>query len=495
MLDFVFSIICASLIYLFLKDRYRVNKNWQQLNKWLPTRAGWPIIGNALEFKDLPDVLAKLPQMIPKDKKVLLLYIVGSADIFVTDKEFVDFILSNQDILYKSIDYKFYSKWLGKGLITGGGQEWRSRRRIINPSFNYSILENFLEIFDSNGKVLIEKLKQISTKEKINIHHVITLYTLDVICEAAMGVKVNAQQDSDSAYVRNVNFLCQIGMTRAVSVVKNFDLLYPLTLDFYRELRAVKHLRDVTDSVIKERSRWISNDDGEITDDCGRKKKMAFLDHLLKARIDGKPLPQEWIREEVNTFMFAGHDTSASAISFCLYFLSENPEIQKRVVEEQQSIFSDDIYRSSTLNDLNMMKYLECVIKETLRLCPSVPIYGRYADKDINYKGNVIPKGTNIVLFPFGMHRDEDYYPDPEKFDPSRFENPDEKRPYISFSAGPRNCIGQKFAWLEMKTIISKIIRNFELLPTNPRHKLVYSAETVLKSITGVDIGLKIRKW
>jgi cytochrome P450 family 4 len=109
--------------------------------------------------------------------------------------------------------------------------------------------------------------------------------------------------------------------------------------------------------------------------------------------------------------------------------------------------------------------------------------------------GSIIPEGVTINVCAYAVHRNPQYFEDPEKFNPSRFEIIDGTLPYcyIPFSAGPRNCIGQKFAMLELKSTLSKIIRHFELMPSTPEHKVQLSLEAVLKSANGVKISLKLR--
>jgi cytochrome P450 family 4 len=158
-------------------------------------------------------------------------------------------------------------------------------------------------------------------------------------------------------------------------------------------------------------------------------------------------------------------------------------------------LFGDEKDPTIAYQELQDMKYLELVIKETLRLYPSVPVIGRYTQEDFLFEGQVIPKDTNVGLYIYGLHRNPEYFPEPEKFDPDRFDNLNGSLPfaYIPFSAGPRNCIGQKFAMLEMKNVISKVIRHFELTPAVPRHELILSVETVLRSANGIKVGLKKR--
>ncbi|KAJ9600527.1 hypothetical protein L9F63_026336, partial [Diploptera punctata] len=200
-----------------------------------------------------------------------------------------------------------------------------------------------------------------------------------------------------------------------------------------------------------------------------KRKKMAFLDLLLESSENGGNLTDEEIREEVDTFMFEGHDTTSAAISWLLHTLSINEECQEKIYKELQSIFGESD-RTPTMKDLNEMKYLERVIKEMLRLCPSVPLFGRILKKDVQIDGHTLPAGLLVGFLVILIHRNPEYFPDPEEFNPDNFlpERVAARHPYayIPFSAGPRNCIGQKFAILEEKTILSNIIRNYKINAT-----------------------------
>ncbi|VEN40924.1 unnamed protein product [Callosobruchus maculatus] len=435
-------VILTSLVVALCHKWYKFSSTLKEL-QWLRQPKGWPLLGHIFEFKDsttiLTDVLRIRKQL---GEKLFILNFGLSTNIVCMDYDFSEFVLTTQDILNKGDDYKFLHQWIGTGLLTSDGPKWKKRRRLITPAFHFSILEDFIESFEQNGKVLIQKLKTVTEKD-IDIHRYITLYALDVICDAAMGVTVNAQNDEDSQYVRDIKLLLKVLSERAISVLKGSKLLFPLFPDYYHVKQAVKHLHSVTYSVIdsrREKLNQAQNKHSEFDDDIGRKKKMAFLDILLKSTVDGQPLSRDDIREEVDTFMFEGHDTTSSAMGFALYLLARHQDVQKKAVEEQKEVFSDDIYRNISYNDLQQMKYMECVIKEALRLYPSVPMFARRTDVDVSYKG-------------------------------------------------------QKFAMLEMKSTLSKVLRNFELHPTNPEHKLIVASEAVLKSTNGVNIRLVERKW
>jgi len=152
------------------------------------------------------------------------------------------------------------------------------------------------------------------------------------------------------------------------------------------------------------------------------KGRIAFLDLLLKAVLpDGSKLNDDDIQEEVDTFMFEGHDTTACAISWSLYLLGKNPEVMKKVIDEQKEIFTENYLAEVTQNDLAKMKYLECCVKEALRLYPSVPIIGRNVEKDCIIDGHEVTKGTSLLIFVHLLHRNSLIWERPEEFIPERF--------------------------------------------------------------------------
>lgn len=278
-----------------------------------------------------------------------------------------------------------------------------------------------------------------------------------------------------------------------------FSLFEPFTKK--RQTELIKILHDFTDNVIRERrgelnkNRKNSNHDH---DDIGTKKRMALLDVLLQSTIDGQPLSDEDIREEVDTFMFEGHDTTTSGISFTLYLISRHPEVQEKIFQELREVCGDDKSAPSTMRNLGDLKYLDCVIKESLRMFPPVPMIGRHIPEEIQMNGKVIPAGTNYMIAIWAMMRDATYFPEPDTFKPERFyeeTNNETSNPYayVPFSAGPRNCIGQKFAVLEMKSTISKLVRHYELLPLG--EAVQPSMNVVMRSANGVQLGLRERKY
>lgn len=221
-----------------------------------------------------------------------------------------------------------------------------------------------------------------------------------------------------------------------------------------------------------------------------------MLDTLLEAEAKGL-IDQSGIQEEVDTFTFEGHDTTSAGIIFSLLLLANNPEIQEQLYEEIKLFKDDRNGEELTTDDFANMKYLDRVLKECFRIYPPVPFISRILTENLIIDDIILPPDTICHVHIFDLHRDPEQFPDPEKFDPDRFlpENTANRHTfaYVPFSAGPRNCIGQKFALLEIKTIISNILWNFKLFPVTRREDVVFIIDIILRSKDSVKIKFRKR--
>ncbi|XP_073967590.1 probable cytochrome P450 4d20 [Choristoneura fumiferana] len=179
---------------------------------------------------------------------------------------------------------------------------------------------------------------------------------------------------------------------------------------------------------------------------------------------------------------------------YSLYCIANHPDVQRKVLEEQKEILGDDSEREPTYAELQQMKYLDCVIKESLRLYPSVPLIQRLMTKDIDVMGMNLTKNTSVILNIFHLQRHPDVYEDPLTFKPERFlktTKAGNAYNWIPFSAGPRNCIGQKFAMMELKVTVAAIVRRFQLASSGIEPELC--GALILKAKDGVTIKMKPR--
>ena len=403
--------------------------------------------------------------------------------------------MSNSIEITKEIDYRFLKPWLKEGLLTNTGLKWRSRRKLITPSFHFKILDQFIPMINHHSKILINKLKK--GENGIDIVPFITRCTLDIICETAMGVSINSQQQPDSQYVKALILMGEITINRIMNPLYWNEMIFNFTKMGKQHTECLKILHDFTMKIIKIRKKeMIHNSISKITsqnDEIGIKEKKAFLDYLLEENIkDENVIDEKGIQEEVDTFMFEGHDTTSVSIMHALFLLGLHQEVQDKVHEELDSIFGDDHDRQITAEDISKLKYLECCIKESLRRIPTVFFVGRALINDFQIGQYKIPKGTTVHINFYALHHDNKQFPHPEKYIPERFlpENSSKRHPFafVPFSAGPRNCIGQKYAFHEMKIILADILRNFQIKSLDPLDKIVYKSELVFRPKSPIRI-------
>ncbi|XP_065366483.1 cytochrome P450 4d2-like [Calliphora vicina] len=502
------ELLLGLIALLFIWDYFNKKHRSEVLDKsGIPGPKTLPILGNALDIKHVnsDNVIEFARDYKRKYGKIYRIWVLHQVSVVILDPKYLEIVLSSQQMIKKSSLYDFLVGWLGRGLLLSWGKKWHSRRKIITPTFHFKILEQFVEIFDQQSAVMAKKLyEKADGKTAIDIFPVVCLCALDIIAETAMGVKVNAQEQPGLEYAQAITTVARIMANRFIKPLQRTDVLFRLTApkQYQESQRCIKVLHKFTTDVIEQRRAALEQSlkDGSLkteTEDSelNTKKRMALLDVLLQSSVNGVPLTNEDIREEVDTFMFEGHDTTTSGISFALYLIARHPEVQVKLVEEIKQVLGTDKNKPVTYRELQDLKYMECAIKESQRLYPSVPAIGREITEDITVGDIAIPAKTNLSLSLFMVLRDPDYFSNPDDFKPERFESESDEKinpfAYTPFSAGPRNCIGQKFAMLEMKSTLSKMLRHFELLPLGPDVKPVINL--ILRSTTGIHVGLRPR--
>ncbi|KAM7350529.1 putative cytochrome P450 4d14 [Cochliomyia hominivorax] len=399
--------------------------------------------------------------------------------------------------------YKQMSLWLGNGILLSESGKWQKFRKAFAPTFNIKLLEQFVEIFDQQSQVMVEKLRPLANGlQVINVFPYVCSSTLDMLLETAMGVKISADSPEGLAYMEALKGLVVILSERFLKPFQQFDFIFKLmSYKSHSSLqRNVKILHEFSENIInKKRAEMVNNihhsDIDENADlDIGIKRRMTLLDVLLQTTIDGRPLTNKEIQEEVDNFTFGGHDTTSIVIAFILHLLAHHPLEQQKVYEEVINIMGSDPTQPVDMSKLHEMKYLELVLKESLRLYPSVPVIGRVTEEDYKIGEKIIPRDTQILILIYALCRDPKYFSKPDEFLPERFENEKiDPYAYIPFSTGPRNCMGQKFALLQMKCVVSCMLRHYELLPLGP--EVQPTIMLIMGSKTGVNIGLKPRLY
>jgi len=222
-------------------------------------------------------------------------------------------------------------------------------------------------------------------------------------------------------------------------------------------------------------------------------KRDDLLSKLINVKDNesNKGIDDYMIISESLTFLFAGHDTTSNLLSWATYFLCKHPDIQQKLRDHTSTTLKRQ--KITNFEQVNQLTYCKYVLQETLRLCPVVPVLQRITCKDVEFGGFKIPAQTNLTLNFYGAHHNPKYWVNPESFIPERFayENEDSDKynfVFLPFSAGPRNCIGAKFALQEAIIILSNLVLNFDLILEDPNKQVRMASRG---AITPVDLFVK----
>uniref|UniRef100_A0A182NQA6 Cytochrome P450 n=1 Tax=Anopheles dirus TaxID=7168 RepID=A0A182NQA6_9DIPT len=492
--------VCCLAAYL---ERYR--RLVRHIN-CIPGPATLPIIGNALlinaDREELFNRIIASRKLYGRRQGITRIWNGLTPYVLISKAQAVEKILNSTKNIEKGRDYEFLQPWLGTGLLTSPAGKWHQRRKILTPTFHFRILSDFVQVFNKQAAVLAEKLAwEVDNAAGFDCVRYITLCSLDIICETAMGCPVYAQQQSDSEYVRAHEKIGEIMLQRLQKLWLHPDIIFRRTGQYREQQKCLDILHKFSYRMITERRAVIqqnanlqpdvNNNDDDPADGTTQRKQLAFLDLLIEASDEGRLLSDTDIREEVDTFILGGHDTTATSIAWTLFLLGTEPAVQERAVQEIERVMGGAGGGLPTMRELNELRYLEACVKEALRLYPSIPIIGRRLTEDVQLDEHRLPAGTNAVVVVYQLHRDPHVFPNPDKFNPDRFvgsagSEPRHPYAYIPFSAGPRNCIGQKFGALEAKAVLVAVLRRFRVEAVDRREDLTLYGELVLRSKGGL---------
>nr|XP_018909838.1 PREDICTED: cytochrome P450 4g15-like isoform X1 [Bemisia tabaci]UZM07729.1 CYP4G16A [Bemisia tabaci] len=548
--DALFYLLIPTIILWFVYFRMS-RKRLYELAAQIQGPEGYPLAGSIHEFVGDPmkifQKMWKLSHKYTKNGSPGKLWIGHRLIVFLSHPKDIEVIYGSQTHIYKSPEYGFFNSWLRSGILINNGEKWRALRKLIAPSFHLNVLRSFVDHFYKHSLSVVHKMKEEGSKE-FDVHHYMGACTTEILLETAMGVDKKTHQVNGFEYASAVMKLCEILHLRQVKLWLRPDSAFKLTSYASEHNRLLKYIDELPQKVtkkkradflkkkqttvekcntkseeVKEAERGAQRLDakrnkGEVTetvegvsygqsaglkddldDDIGEKKRQPFLESLIENAANGANLTDEDIRDQINTIMFAGHDTTAAGSSFFLCMMGVRPDIQEKVVEELEQIFGDSD-RPCTFEDTLEMKYMERCIMETLRLYPPVPMTGREPQEEIKLKSTdlTVPAKCTIVIGIFKLHRDPSIYPNPDEFNPDNFlpEKTTNRHYYafVPFGAGPRGCLGRKFAMLQLKVLLSTVLRNYKIYSDVPQKDWKLQADIILKRADGFRIRLEPRK-
>jgi cytochrome P450 len=340
---------------------------------------------------------------------------------------------------------RVFGPFAGDGLLTSEGAFWKRQRSLMQPAFHQRHLAAYGDVMVAQSLGMTEgfgdgQVRDIGAEmAKLTLRIVVrTLFGSDLPREAEdIGASMTAVLDAANQRMNNLLQLPSWVPTR-----RNI-----------REKRAIARLDAILNSLIRARRA-----SGEERDD--------LLSRLLAAvdEESGDSMSDHQLHDEMMTLFVAGHETTANALTWIWYLLSQNPEAEAKLVEELNNVLGG---RAPTMADLPKLPYTDIVVREALRLYPPAPQFGREPIRDVRIGKYDVPGGSLVAVNTYALQRDERFFAEPERFDPQRFAKGWEDRipryAYLPFGGGPRVCIGNGFAMMEARLILATVAQRYRL--------------------------------
>ena len=416
-----------------------------------PGPKGLPIVGNALQFGH--DPLGFVREMEQTYGRMATLYLGKVPYVLCFRPEHVRYFLTEQQRNFTKINRNGQGNLrllLGDGLLTSEGDFHRQQRRLVQPAFHRSRIENYA---DTMVRLTEEMLKKWQPGQEIDIAHEMQQLTLRIIMNALFNV-----DSSEQAALLGVTFNQVIN--NGGGLLGRFTRLrvdLPFTR-FHKMLEGKRTLDTFVYDLIAQRRRE-GRDEGDV------------LSMLLEAQDEGNSMSDKQVHDQVLTFVAAGHETAQNTLSFTFYLLSQYPAVREKLLTELHRVLDE---RTPTAQDLPELPYLEWVINEAWRVYPPAWSQGRRAIEAFELDGYHFPAGTIVIFSQWVLHHLPDIWEDPEVFRPERWDSVNgQKVPqwaYFPFGGGSRMCIGMPFAQMETKLLLATILQRYSprLVPGFP---------------------------
>ncbi|KAM9210120.1 cytochrome P450 3A8-like [Dugong dugon] len=355
--------------------------------------------------------------------------------------------------------------FMKSAISVSNDEEWKRIRTLLSPTFTSGKLKEMLPIIRQYGDVVVKHLREEAQKGKpVTLKSIFGAYSMDVITSTSFGVNIDSLSNPQDPFVENVRMLLKLDILDPfIFLIILFPFLTPIcealsisvfpraVIDFF-----IKSVKTIKESRLKD-NKMHRVDFLQLMIDSQNSKETASH----KALSDMELIAQSIV------FILAGYETTSTTLSFLMYLLATHPDIQQKLQKEIDAALPNKA--PPTYDVMLQMEYLDMVVNETLRIFPIIGRLERVCKKDVEINGVIIPKGTVVIVPVFVLHRDPELWPEPEKFLPERFskENKDNIDPYVylPFGTGPRNCIGMRFALMNMKLAVIRVLQEFSIKP------------------------------
>jgi cytochrome P450 len=442
-------------------------------NRVPPGPKGLPILGVSLDI--LRDPL-KLMQRISREYgDVVRLPVLLQTRILLNNPDFIEQALVIQQAKFHKSDFtkRAVERMLGQGLLISEGDFWRRQRRLAQPAFHRSRINEYAATMVQIAEAHVQGWRGGEVRD---MAHEMTALTLDIAVRTLFGTTLPGEAEQIGTAL---TFLMRYSLGRLRSPVR-IPNTWP-TPKNRRAQKAYDFLDSLVYRIISERQ---AKGDSEQHDDL-LSMLMGAMDE------DGTQMTPKQLRDETMTLFLAGHETTAQTLAWTWYMLGENPAAEARLQEELRSVLAGKQPEGA---DLMRLPYLHAVVNEILRLYPPAYIVARTSVERSQIGGYDFPSGTTFLMSQWVMHRDPRYYDDPEAFRPERWlEGLADRLPagaYFPFGDGPRRCIGQGFAMLESSLVIAALAQRFRFRIV-PDQTVVAEPLVTLRPRNGIRMTLE----
>jgi cytochrome P450 len=404
-----------------------------------------PLVGHLHAFRSNP---LKFLIKAAREHGDLVYFRVASQHMYlVNHPDYVrEILVTNQSNFLKSRALQRSKVLLGEGLLTSEGQHHLRQRRLVQPAFHRERLAGYAAAM-SECAVRARQGWQAGSTMDVSVE--MARLTLSVVAKTLFSADVESEASEIGEAMTAVLQMFQL------LVMPFSEYLVKLPLPSVRRFEKARARLDSTIyGLIRER-----RESGQDTGDL-----LSMLLFAQDEEKDNSGMTDKQVRDEALTLFIAGHETTANALSWTWYLLSQHPEVERRLHQEIDAVLGD---RAPELADVPNLRYAEMILSEALRLYPPAWAIGRMAKSSFELGGIEIPAKSICILSPYLVHRDARWFPDPQKFDPERW-TPEarESRPkfaYFPFGGGARVCIGERFAWMEGVIVMAALAQKWKL--------------------------------
>lgn len=363
-----------------------------------------------------------------------------------------DVLVANHKNFIKSRGLQVSKRLLGSGLLTSEGEYHDKQRQLIQPTFYPNRIKSYAEIMVKKTLNLCHNWKE---GTELDIQKEMTHLTLEIICKAVLGYDIKPEDDQiGDSLLTCMNYFNRLLMPFG-ELIEKIPIL-PINKGFKT---AKENLDGIVFKMINEHRIKLEKNENKEND---------LLFTLLKSQYDtveGVQMSDQQLRDEVMTIFLAGYETTANALTWTFYLLSEHPAIDARLEKEIYSVIDNKL--NVSFDDIQKLGYTTKVLTESMRLYPPAWALGRQAINDCKIGKYIIPSGSIILMSQYVMHRNPLYFPDPDAFFPDRWTDEFKKNlprfSYFPFGGGIRSCVGEPFAWMETILIIAIINRLWKM--------------------------------